>query len=359
MTIFEITPKTFIPNAASPRDPTPSPSSTPATEKAISALSCIPKNQASSIELASRVQLATSPDGSWTPLHQACVDQDIPLATYHANNSKHYLNTRDEGGMTALHWACRAGNETLTKVLLEAGANPNKPDSDGHTPLDIASRSNSSELTILLVQSGARLEDSLLTRACSNEDCKLAQALVEAGVNVHTPDEFNLTPIQWALSKKNLPLATILIKAGATIESSLFFEACKQRNFELIALLVKKGMDINIKNGEGFSPIHVACGEGNYLLLQHLIASGADVNLNSSPTDLGEEAMSPIDLIAKSGDALSPNNRQRFIRSAQLLLWKGATLSSNSSPTIQAALRENRNLVRRTSRFQRFPSRSS
>ena len=64
-----------------------------------------------------------------------------------------------EDGMTALHWAARAGMANLAalEALLRAGADPNVLDDTGRTALDWAESSGQTQIAALLREHGGRL----------------------------------------------------------------------------------------------------------------------------------------------------------------------------------------------------------
>jgi len=50
------------------------------------------------------------------------------------------VNAKDEGGLTALHWAAQAGNVNCLKMILDCGdVDPTVTDNEGMTPLHVAS----------------------------------------------------------------------------------------------------------------------------------------------------------------------------------------------------------------------------
>ena len=65
----------------------------------------------------------------------------------------------DDFGQTPLHYAVRHGNKVALNVLIDAGANPNKPDLKyGNSPLHLAATLGSSDMISLLVEAGANPE---------------------------------------------------------------------------------------------------------------------------------------------------------------------------------------------------------
>ena len=53
-------------------------------------------------------------------------------------SDKDALKSRDEDGMSALHWASDRGHAAVVDLLLAAGANPGTADGEGQTPLHYA-----------------------------------------------------------------------------------------------------------------------------------------------------------------------------------------------------------------------------
>ncbi len=60
------------------------------------------------------------------------------------------LNITEANGATALHGAVYHGNLESVKILMEAGADPNKQDNFGNTPLSLAKKTNNTSILALL-----------------------------------------------------------------------------------------------------------------------------------------------------------------------------------------------------------------
>lgn len=67
------------------------------------------------------------------------------------------INLQDSEGITALHWACSAGNIEAIHLLISAGANVNMMEVDGErlTPLDYAIIGGHRKVAQLLIENGA------------------------------------------------------------------------------------------------------------------------------------------------------------------------------------------------------------
>lgn len=63
-------------------------------------------------------------------------------------------------------------------------------------------------------------------------------------------------------------------------ETPLFY-ACKSRNVEVLKYLIEQGANINIKSKKGETPIFYGFWSGNEYMVDYLIKQGADINEES------------------------------------------------------------------------------
>lgn len=73
------------------------------------------------------------------PLGTAAFVRSVPLARLLLDSGAD-VNGRGEGGFTALHSAAQSGDEDLTRLLLERGADPSIATDDGKLPADFGLR---------------------------------------------------------------------------------------------------------------------------------------------------------------------------------------------------------------------------
>ena len=77
---------------------------------------------------------------------QAALDGDLAKIKQLAGKNAQTVNSKDQSGYTALHYACRKGNMEIIRYLVEAGANVNEKTRAGKvTPLQRAAYSGQLE----------------------------------------------------------------------------------------------------------------------------------------------------------------------------------------------------------------------
>ena len=72
------------------------------------------------------------------PLHRAAAVGSVPILRHLIDEGKSPLNAADIDGLTALHHAIVEGHGEAALVLLRAGAEADKRDTDGRLPIDLA-----------------------------------------------------------------------------------------------------------------------------------------------------------------------------------------------------------------------------
>lgn len=142
------------------------------------------------------------------------------------------LDLRDAYGMTALHWAVTEGNVLMVKLLLGAGAHPDIPDERGFTPLMRATINTNYEIIQLLIEAHARLD-----LKCDSERTMLSFALSSFDVDI----DF----VQQLLSH---PLVVAQLKLEHQDGNNMLL---KVECVELLELLLKAGLDPNVRNSCG------------------------------------------------------------------------------------------------------------
>ncbi|AEX62044.1 putative ankyrin repeat protein [Megavirus vitis] len=120
----------------------------------------------------------------------------------------------------------------------------------------------------------------------------LIESLINQGANVNQPNAQKLTPLLTIATKRTNPVylsvVKLLLKRGANINAvdmygnSALMLACSQNDVELAELLIRSGIDVNIKSNCNMTALISAAynsGHNNNIdLIKLLLEHGADVN---------------------------------------------------------------------------------
>jgi uncharacterized protein len=138
----------------------------------------------------------------------------------------HGIRSPVPGAKTALLYATRRGDDTVTRLLVEAGAEIERADADGVTPL----------LNAILNASITAARGA----AEGMEHLAVARYLIERGANVNAVDWYGETPLWAAVDVRNLDVN------GPERDNRIDRTAA----LDLIALLLERGADPNARTRE-------------------------------------------------------------------------------------------------------------
>ena len=128
---------------------------------------------------------------------------------------------------TPLYAAASKGHVAIVKILLAHGADANATDWSGDTPL---------------------------RRAVKNGYLDIVKSLVEYGANVHGKDKLGRTLLH----------SVVMVRGERTVIVK--------------TLVIEYGVDINIRDDEGFTPLQKATAFGHSNIVKFLLERGADAN---------------------------------------------------------------------------------
>lgn len=153
---------------------------------------------------------------------------------------------------TALHYSCAIGSLSITRWLVNHGANVNATDVNGRTPLSMVGADNRTAITNLLLQNGASYSGG--------------------GTLYVPPDSGNLQ--------------THINRISTMPVSNETFALYRKRLLMLLPM-IQNGANVNTTTVEtkGNTALHYACGLGDYVLVQWLLQHGANPN---AVTDKGK-----------------------------------------------------------------------
>jgi ankyrin repeat protein len=158
-------------------------------------------------------------------------------------------------GETALAAAARSGSLEIARLLVAAGADPNRAGASRAMPLSLAAARGDLALADLLLAAGARTDvrdpaGSLpLSRAVTMGDAALARRLLEAGADPDGRERDGSTPLAEAVRLGRMDLVRLLIGAGARVDAadregkSPLYRAIVLRRESIALLLLDHGAD--------------------------------------------------------------------------------------------------------------------
>ena len=177
----------------------------------------------------------------------------------------------------------------MTRILLDAGANPNASDHIGYTHLMHFTHSHSRlEITKLLLDAGANpnaKSKSDVTALMLSGSPQVTSLLLAAGALVNDRDTFGATALYYSPS---YDISSLLLLAGADVNASLdngSSPLMRSKNANMTALLINAGADVNAKLVSGDTALMLA---NSPLITALLLSAGADVNAQN---DIGHTAL--------------------------------------------------------------------
>ncbi|MEN8225662.1 MAG: ankyrin repeat domain-containing protein [Bacteroidota bacterium] len=213
------------------------------------------------------VMLALSVTMSSQDLYQAVADGDLVLVKELLTKNPDLLNAKNADAFTPLNMACERGQAGATEKLLALGADPYIGDNENSMPIHLAAISG-------------------------NVEC--IDLLLNHGVDINIQDDNGMTPLLFALSRRNLA-SLHLIDKGADINLrsnngwSPIHMAIAARSQDVAIRLLEMGANVNMSLESGATPLHSAVSFGNIGVVKTLIERGAKID---AVTDHGEQALS-------------------------------------------------------------------
>ena len=298
--------------------------------------------------------MAADPDGT-TPLHWAAHGDDAGIVGQLLAAGADPV-AANRYGVRPISLACTNGNAAIVELLLDAGVDPDTAVAEGETALMTAARTGALDVVRLLLDRGANVNaaetwrgQTALMWAAAEGHAQVIPTMLSHGADVAARSAKGWTPLLFGVREGRIGVVQTLLEAGAGVEESLpvteetrrggtsaeraatglnaFLLAAANAHYELAALLVDRGADVNVAS-RGWTALHQVSwvrkagiagsnnppppGSGDMTSLEFvrkLVAAGADVNARvtrrppAGITRLNFLGGTPFLLAARTGDA--------------------------------------------------------
>ncbi len=128
-------------------------------------------------------------------------------------------------GNTPLHEAITGGNPHIVRALINSGVDANRRGLTGYNSLSLAVHGERNEIAKILLDSGARIDeegilDSPLHDAVRTDNMELVELLLDSGANPNVKNNYGSTPLNYCFyfNRVRLEIADVLISKGADIQ---------------------------------------------------------------------------------------------------------------------------------------------
>lgn len=199
---------------------------------------------------------------------------------------------------TPLIQSAQCGHAHIVSLLLAHGANPHAKGGQGtKDPITSAVLRNRAAVVSILLDNGVDVnltgyKGSLLHLAAEKSHKsreEVARVLIEKGANLESTNDVKETPLQVACESGSVEVARCLIESGAnldargiTLHERSLLHLASSMNINTTKLLVEKGADLEVRDKNGETPLHLACWFGRVETAAFLLDQGADIEARSS-----------------------------------------------------------------------------
>lgn len=168
---------------------------------------------------------------------------------------KSNVNIVNSKGDPLLLVAATLGNADAVKQLILAGADVNK-------------------------KNAFTRDTALLRSLYYTDNTDIARLLVYAGADINAVNNYKHSPMFLALEKQRGELVDLFLSSGVKegLSTDYLFRACAKKNYMGVLAMLKGGVDPNVSNEKGNTPLIISASLGDLDSVRDLLAYRADIN---------------------------------------------------------------------------------
>jgi len=188
------------------------------------------------------------------------------------------LNQPDTLGYTPLHWAASQGDSSAVRLLLEAGAEVDKVNSNGETPLHLACQAGSRNCVAVLIDAGADLHrrrpngyQAIHVAAMAMDGVQVLNCLLSHGALIDDAENYyKTTPVALTTLYDRVDNCKFLLEKNAQIDrpdwewDTPMFEGIKSvHGAKCLSLFLRNNANYLHTNYQGQNLLHKVAFLGN------------------------------------------------------------------------------------------------
>ncbi|GFR27328.1 hypothetical protein TNCT_386701 [Trichonephila clavata] len=168
------------------------------------------------------------------------------------------------------------GQNPESYIVIDSSSNIYANSNDGFTSLQLAATKGHTDIVSYLRGKRSAKEENLFSAIKTDYSFDRVMQIINQRVNVNARDNDNYTPLSWAASLGRLKVVEHLIKNDADIEAkdrdiwTPLHAAAYHGQLDMVKYLVEKGADFNAKGKNGKTPYNVASERGHSEIAEFL-----------------------------------------------------------------------------------------
>lgn len=203
------------------------------------------------------------------------------------------VNTYDHLENTPLHYAALYDNAFTIYYLVKKGANIDYSNSEGETPLHHAALKGNNDCVEALLNLDSDINrvnikgESALHYSIKSKDKNTVITLLKNGIDTNICS-YNGTALHYAVHDYNVLLDLVIFGVDASLKDqhnrTVYHELAKTSSDDkerIIKLMLQHNVDINHQDNDGNTALHIAAMHQQYEMMNLLIKNGIDENIRN------------------------------------------------------------------------------